>query len=182
MELWRGRSWKSRPDEPGQSHDLDVTLLQVDNRDQIVDKGHFEGRTITFHDQTILGQTGDDADHHSDPSPLQAAGLETDQVCGPELTLFEGTASLDHDFGAPDLLSTFPVVDSLEGDLKTLVNATQRPHRVGAVVDPDGGSGVKVDDVFGLQVETQETLETVGTPESPYPVTGALSRRTRRQL
>jgi hypothetical protein len=53
---------------------------------------------------------------------------------------------------------------------------------MGAVLHPHGGTGIEVDDVLGLDVETEKPLETVGASESPDSVTGTLSRRTRRQL
>jgi hypothetical protein len=67
--------------------------------------------------------------------------------------------------------------------LKTSVYATNRPHCVGAVVDPNRCAGIEVDDVFGLYVEAEKAGEAVGTAESADSMPGpTLSRRTRRQL
>lgn len=182
MGPWWVRLSKSRLSETGHRHDLDIALLEVDDRDQVVDEWHLERRSLTVNNQAVLGETGDNSDHHPEPIPVDSACFQTDQILRPELTLLESSPPLDHDLGASDLFGRLPVFDPFESDLESLVNATNRPHLMGAVLDPNGGSGVEVDDVFGLDVEAEEPPETVGPPEPSYSVPSAFSRRTRRQL
>ena len=178
----RGPSSRSRLGETGHGDDLHVTLIEVDYRDQVVDEGDLEGRSFAVDNETVLGQTGNDAHHHPEPIAVDGARLETHQILWPELAFLEGSPPFDKDFRPPERFSPLTIIDSLEGDLKALVDTTNRSHLLGVVVDPDGGTGVEVDDVLGLYVETEKPSETVGPPQSPDPVIGAFSRRTRRQL
>ena len=158
-------------------------MLEIDHWNQVVDKGHLERWPAPVHHQTILGETGNYADHDSQPIPIDRPSLQANQILGPELAFAQVSSTLDQDLGPPYLLCRLPIIDPVESDLKSLVNATNRPHRVGAVLDPNRCSGLEVDDVFGLYVEAKKTGEAVGTAESADPMPGAaLSRRTRRQL
>jgi hypothetical protein len=171
----------SRRGEAGNGHDLQIALLEIDNRDQVVDEWHFEGRPVTVHHQPILSQAGDHADHHPEPISIDGACLEADQILRPELAFLEDSPLFDKDLGVSQHLGAFPVLDSLESDLETLVDATNRPHLMGSALDPNRSAGIEMYDVLGLYVEAKEPTETVGTPEPADPVTGTLSRRTRRQ-
>lgn len=177
-----GRWWQSRLGEAGHGHDLDITLLEVDDRDQVVYEWDLEGGAVIVHNQAVLRHTGDDSDHNPEAMPIDGACLETDQVLGPELTFLEDSPTFDIDLGTSHLLGSFSVLDPLEGHLESLVNATNRPHNVGTVLDPNRCARVEMDEVFGLDVKAKETPKTVGTSEPPDPVTSAFSRRTRRQL
>jgi hypothetical protein len=182
MEPLPGRWWRSRLSEAGDGHDLEIAILQVNHRDQVIHKRHLEGRPVTVHNQAILGHSGDDSNHKPETVAVGRPRLQPDQVLRPELAFFEDPAAFDENLRSPDRFGSLPAVDPFESDLKPLVDTTNRPYEVGAVLDPDSRAGVEVDDVLWLYIEAKKPAEAVGASKPPDPVTGTFSRRTRRQL
>ena len=72
-------------------------------------------------------------------------------------------------------------IHSFESDLKSPVDATDRSDHMGITLDEDGGSGFEMDNVFRLDVEPEETVQTMGAAQPADPDLAAFSRRTRRQ-
>jgi hypothetical protein len=138
--------------------DLYIPAVEVDHGDQLVNKGNLESGVTALHDETILrGPEGDGYDTAS-----TGPNLETYEIVGPVLPLGELTALDDEYLGSPNLLGALTVVDVGEGHLRTLLALAESPHGERPVFDVDDRSGLEVDHLRRLDVDTEKPIQAVG--------------------
>lgn len=138
--------------------DLHIPAVEVDHWDQLVDKGHLESGVIALYDETILcGPEGDGYDTAS-----TRPNLETHEIVGPVLPLGELTALDDEYLRSPNLLRALTIVDVGKGHLGTLLALAESPYGEGPVFDVDDRSGLEVDRLRRLYVDTEKPIQAVG--------------------
>jgi len=156
--------------------------LEIDHGHQRVDERDLERGAIRLLDpEAILTGAKDDIRHHPDRATVLVDDGETDQISRPVLTVAELATLGDSDLQASNLLGCLAVIDPLESQLESSVDATNRPHHVRAALEEDGRAGLDAHDVFFVDIDPQKAVQAMGTTETPDDEPLGFSRGTRRQ-
>jgi len=157
--------------------DLDEALLEIHDRHELFDKRHFEAELPSLDDQAILGSSVSDR-HHLTPTWPH---LQPDQILWPELPFLELATSSRIHFLAPEPFGAGPVGDPFKCHLGAFLPLTQGADDERTIINEDRRLRFEVGQILRLGVDTEETIQAVGFPQSPDQHTGMISRGTRLQ-
>lgn len=152
-------------------------MIQVHHGHQISDERDLEPDAAPLDHETVLGGPELDVNDHS----AARSNHEAHQVSGPVLVLGQGSTIRDEDVLTSNRLSALTIEDLAERDLMALGTTSQGSNREGTVGDVDGGAGLEIAEVPRVDIETEETLETMRLPEMGDLDPGTFSRGTRLQ-
>lgn len=155
--------------------DLHEPGLEVDDRNQICDERHLEGRAVPLDHETGLGRPVLDTDHDT----ANGTHLATDEVFGPILPLVELSGCGDEDVLIADRLGAFTSLDAFECHLPPFVATAQSADGQSGTGDIDLRAGLEVNEIGLVDIEADVSVETVGAAQTGDP--DWISRRTQRR-
>jgi hypothetical protein len=125
-----------------------------------VNEGHFEAVITAAHDETILRHPMLDTRDDTATWPY----FQPNQGVGPELAIGELALLCGEDIIAPYRFGGFTIGDLVETHERAPLAGAHRPNRVWQVAHEDGGTYFEVEEIPGICVQPQGSIETVGTP------------------
>lgn len=103
---------------------------------------------------------------------------ESDQVGGPEFSVFQFPSVVDLDSASPQFLGCRSVGDLRKRNLITAIAGAHRSDGELTIADPHDSSGVEVDKIGRIDIEPEESVESVRSSEAGDPLSCGISRGT----
>ena len=153
----------------------DESAGDINRRHQRRHKRNLETPARRFHDEPVLGTTGDQIGNLTHSIAVGVSGHESDEVFGPVLVFAQFTTLSGHHVVAPDRLSGNSRVDTGEFEMMTGIGTPNRNYFELAAIDENRFAWFEMNEVILVHIEADVSVETVGATQAPDDETG-LSR------